>query len=313
MPLHPLFQTMLQTSQTAPPAHTLPLDVIREANLAMLPMLGEPEPVHNICDRVVPVQNGAINIRIYTPDGQGDFPVLLTIHGGGWVAGSLAVFDHISRALANRIGCIVVSIEHRLAPENKFPIPLLDCFAAARWVAEHINEFGGDSTRMAVLGESAGGNIAAALALLARDRGGPGFVYQVLVNPALDYPEPGSESMNQFGKGYGLTQIDILWCLQQYMAGENDLHDPYFLPLRSSNLHELPPALILTAEYDPLRDDGQAYAERLQAAGVPATAICIEGVIHGFFLLTKLIEPANQALEIVAEGLRNAFWKEKAL
>ena len=309
MPLHPFFQAMVQGSVSAPPTHTLSLDVIRQSNLAMLPMLGDPEPVSTICDRDIPVQNGTIPIRIYTPEGQGPFPVVLMIHGGGWIAGSLAVFDHVSCAIANRVGCIAVSIEHRLAPENKFPIPLLDCYAAAKWVEEHIAEFGGDSTRIAVLGESAGGNLAAALALLARDRGGPGLVYQVVVNPALEYPEPGSQSMKELGKGYGLTQADILWCLQQYMSGQDDIHDPYFLPMNAGDLSGLPPALIITGEYDPLRDEGEAYAERLQAAGVPSNAIRIDGVIHGFFLLTKLIEPANQALEYVANALRKAFWK----
>jgi len=308
MPLHPLFQSMLQGSVSAPPTHTLPLEVIRQANLAVLPMLGEPEPVNNICDLDIPVQNGAVPIRIYTPEGQGPFPVVLTIHGGGWVAGSRAVFEHISRAIANRVGCIAVSIGHRLAPENKFPIPLLDCYATAQWVEGHIGEFGGDPSRIAVLGESAGGNIAAALTILARDRSGPGLVYQVLVNPALEYPEPGSESMKQFGENYGLTQADILWCLQQYMSGEKDIHDPYFPPMNSSNLNGLPPALIITGEYDPLRDEGEAYSERLRAAGVPSTAVRIDGVIHGFFLLTKLLEPANQALEHVANALRKAFW-----
>ncbi|HZW04169.1 MAG TPA: alpha/beta hydrolase, partial [Anaerolineaceae bacterium] len=173
MPLHPFFQQLQAASAGAPPTHSLPLDVIRQANMAMLSMLGEPEPVARVTDRVIPVSGGSIAVRIYSPDGAGPFPVVMTIHGGGWIAGNLAVFDHVSRALVNRVGCIAVSVEHRLAPENKFPIPLHDCYEALVWISGHIAEHGGDPARIAVLGESAGGNIAAALALLARDRGEP--------------------------------------------------------------------------------------------------------------------------------------------
>lgn len=307
MPLHPFFQQLQAASAGAPPTHTLPLDVIRQANMAMLSMLGEPEPVGRVNDQVIPVSDGNIAIRIYSPAGEGPFPVLMTIHGGGWIAGNLAVFDHVSRALVNRVGCIAVSVEHRLAPENKFPIPLYDCYDALVWIAEHISEYRGDPTRVAILGESAGANLAAGLALLARDRGRPKLAYQVLVNPALDWPEPGTRSIQEMGSGYGLSKEDLIWCYRQYMASESDRANPYFLPMVSESLHDLPPALILTAEYDLLRDEGAAYAERLGEAGVSAQAVCIEGVMHGFFLLTSLIEPARQALDTAAGALRRAF------
>jgi len=309
MPLHPFFQQLQAASAETPPTHTLPLDVIRKANLAMLPMLGEPEPVDQVSDLAIPVKGGKISIRIYLPAGEGPFPVLMTIHGGGWIAGSLEVFDHVSRALVNRTGCIAVSVEHRLAPENKFPIPLYDCYEALVWITEHISEYSGDPTRIAVLGESAGGNLAASLALLARNRNGPKLCGQILVNPALDWPNPGRSSIQEMGEGYGLTKGDLIWCYQQYMANESDKQNPYFLPMVSEDLSDLPPALIITAEYDLLRDEGSAYAERLNEAGARAKVVCIEGVIHGFFLLTALVEPARQAMEIASNGIHGMFEK----
>jgi len=313
LPLHPFFQQLQAASAGTPPSHTLSLEMIREANLAMISMLGEPEVVGRVIDLVIPVTTGKISIRIYSPSGEGPFPVLMTIHGGGWIAGGLAVFDHVSRALVNRTGCIAVSVEHRLAPENKFPVPLNDCYDALVWITEHISEYGGDPARIAVLGESAGGNLAAGLALLARDRKGPKLCGQILVNPALDWPEPGRPSIQEMGEGYGLTKGDLIWCYQQYMANESDKQNPYFLPMVSDNLSDLPPALIITAEYDLLRDEGVAYAERLNRAGVTAKVVCIEGVIHGFFLLTALVEPARQAMDIVSKALRGMFEKNHNL
>lgn len=307
MPLHPFFQQLQAASAGAPPTHTLPLDVIRQANLAMLPMLGEPEPVARVEDVTIPVKEGTITVRVYTPAGEGPFPVLMTIHGGGWIAGSLAVFDHVSRALVNRVGCIAVSVEHHLAPEHKFPVPLEDCYDALVWTAGHIANYGGDPARIAVLGESAGGNLAAALALLARDRGGPRLAYQVLVNPALGYPAIDRPSIREMASGYGLTREDLIWCYEQYMSSPDDWKNPYFVPMASEDLSGLPPALILTAKYDLLRDDGAVYGDQLRKAGVPAEVVCTEGVMHGFFLLTSLIEPARQAMDTAAAALRKGF------
>lgn len=309
MPLHPTFQTILDAAASTPPSHTMTLAEVRQANIAIIPSLGAPEPVAHTGDREIDGPAGPIPVRIYTPDGTGPFPVLICLHGGGMVAGNKDVFDNVSRALTNRVGCLAISVDYRLAPENKFPVPLEDCYAVLQWATTHGGEVGGDPTRIAVLGESAGGNLTAALALLARDRGGPKILCQVLVNPLLDYTDQETESMRVFGEGYGLSKKDIKYCMELYTSSEADRANPYAVPLRATNLRGLPPAFVLTSEYDPLRDDGEIYAERLREAGVPATARRYEGVLHGFFILTKYTEPSNQALEDTAATLRAAFKK----
>ncbi len=311
MPLLAPFQAMLDAAAAAgqPESHTLTIEEIRAANLAIIPSLGNPEPVGRTEDREIEGPVGKIPIRLYWPEGAGPdpLPVLITLHGGGMIAGNIDVFDTTNRAITNRVGCLTISVNYRLAPENKFPVPLEDCYAVAVWAAGHAAEFGGDPARLAVLGESAGGNLAAALAFLTRDRGGPHLACQVLVYPLLDYPDPGSKSMQELGEGYGLSRKDIRMCLELYLGQEADKQNPYFLPLKASNLQDLAPALVITAEYDPLRDDGEEYAERLKAAGVPVLARRYDGVLHGFYILTTLTEPSNRAIEDTAATLRNAF------
>ena len=298
---------MLENSVNVPPTRDLPLEVIRQANVAMIPMLGQPEEIYKVEDREIPGPAGTIPVRLYWPENSTPRPVVLCFHGGGMVAGTIEVFDNICRALTNRADCICISVEYRLAPENKFPVPLEDCYAALVWATRHAAEFGGDPARIAILGESAGANLAAGLALLARDRGGPALAFQGLVYPPLEYPIPGSPSMQELGKDYGLTQLDIQWCAEQYMQSEADRQNPYCLPATASDLGGLPPALVITAEFDPLRDEGEAYAARLREAGVTATARRYPGVLHGFYLLTTLIEPSKQSLDDTVTALRAAF------
>lgn len=306
MPLHPTFQAILDASRNAPPSYTMTIEEVRQANLALIPSLGEPEPVARTEDREVEGPAGPIPVRVYTPEGTGPFPILICLHGGGMVAGNKDVFDNVSRALTNRVGCLTISADYRLAPENKFPVPLEDCYAVLGWATEHGGEVGGDQTRVAVLGESAGANLTAALALLARDRGGPKMLYQVLVNPLLDYARE-TESLKEFGEGYGPGKKDIKYCVELFTSSEADRANPYALPLKSTNLSGLPPALILTSEYDPLRDEGEIYGEKLREAGVPAIVRRYDGVLHGFFIMTKLTEPSNRAIEETAATLRATF------
>ena len=238
--------------------------------------------------------------------GPGPFPILVFFHGGGFVIGDLDSMDAPCRALANRAGCLVVSVDYRRAPEHKFPTATEDCYAAVRWVAENAASLNGDSARIAVGGDSAGGNLAAVVALMARDRGGPPLRYQLLIYPATNHDFT-TASCQENAEGYFLTTADSRWFWSQYLRDENDAANPYASPLRAEDLSGLPPALIITAEYDPLRDEGEAYAERLRQAGVAAEAKRYDGMIHGFFQMGAVIDRGKQAIEDAAQALRTAF------
>ena len=247
-------------------------------------------------------------IRVYTPAGDGPFPLLVYFHGGGWVVGSLNTVDASCRALANLANCVVVSADYRLAPEDKFPAAVNDCYAATRWVAFNAAALNGDAARLAVGGESAGANLAAAVALKAQESGLPALAYQFLMYPvtahAVDLP-----SHTDNAEGYFLTTEMMAWFWNHYLASEADGHNPLASPLNASTdqCSSLPPAFIATAEYDPLRDEGAAYAAKLREAGVAVEYICFEGLIHGFMGMAKVIEPAGQALETAAVALKTAL------
>jgi acetyl esterase len=262
--------------------------------------------VYQIEDRVILGAAGPIPIRIYTPAGDGPFPVLVYFHGGGWVLGSIETHDPICRALTRLVGCIVVSVDYRLAPEYPFPIPLEDCYAAVCWVARCSANINGDAQRLAVAGDSAGGNLAAAVALTARDRGTPPLAYQVLLYPVMDYAFD-TDSYREYGDGYFLTKDMMVWFWQHYLRDQADGFYPQAAPLRAQNLYGLPSTLLLTAEFDPLRDEGEAYAERLQAAGSQVEYRCYAGMIHGFLGLTSMLDTAARAMTETAATLRIAL------
>ena len=245
-------------------------------------------------------------------DGSGlaPLPVLVYFHSGGWVFGSVEGHDPICRALANRACCLVVSVDYRLAPEHPFPAAPEDCYAATRWVAEHADEIKADSTRVAVGGDSSGGNLAAAVALMARDRGGPRLCQQVLIYGETDYYEPGTTTYTTYAEGYGLTRASMAWFWDQYLTRPVDRQHPYAAPLRAADLNGLAPALIITAEYDPIRDEAEHYALRLQQAGVPTRLSRYDGMIHGFFRMFAVLERSHEALAEIAATLRAAFARE---
>ncbi len=291
-----------------PPLHMLTVADARGAMLAMDKWgRGEPEPVGNVEDREVPGPEGQISVRIYTPEGKGPFPVLVFFHGGGWVIGNIESHDTICRSLTNMAGCITVSVDYRLAPEHKFPAAPKDCYAATQWVATNAATFNGDPTRIAVGGDSAGGNLAAVVALMARDQGGPNLVYQLLIYPATDYYLPGTQSIQENAEGYLLTRDDMIWFLNHYLSGEEDTKHPYAFPLKAGDLSGLAPAMVITAEFDPLRDEGEIYAFQMQKAGVEVTYRRYHGTIHGFVSLSGMIDLGKQALADAAAGLRSAF------
>jgi acetyl esterase len=264
------------------------------------------EPVGAVYDRVIWGPEGEIPVRMYRPASGGPLPVLVYFHGGGWVLGDLESCDAACRALANLAQCLVISVAYRLAPEHTFPAAVQDAYAATQWAMEMAEVFQGDPARVAVGGESAGGNLAAAVALMARDSGTRLPIYQVLVYPAMDdaFDTP---SYQQYAETSTLSREEMRWFWRQYLPDEAAGANPYASPLRADDLRGLPPALILTAEYDPLRDEGEAYGRRLQAAGVPVIVSRYDGMVHGFLGMAPVVERARDALAEVAAELRSAF------
>jgi acetyl esterase len=293
-------------SLKAPPLATLTPKEARMGMIASSAALGPPEPVEKIEDRQVPGPAGAIPVRIYRPDVAGPLPVLVYFHGGGWVLGEIATHEAFCCSVCNAVACIVVSVGYRLAPEHKYPAAAEDAYAATRWVFEHAGRFGGDPQRIAIGGDSAGGNLAAAVALMARDRAAFRPVLQVLVYPITDF-NLDRPSYHENADGYLLSREDMAWFWRCYLSKEEDGCEPYASPLRAPDLAGLPPALVITAEYDPLRDEGEAYAARLRAACVPVVLTRYTGMIHGFIRRTARFDQARVALGEIAGALRKAF------
>lgn len=310
MGLHPEARAVIEDS--AARGGLGPLDEpaeVRARFAAVWQSSGRGEVVDSVVDRTVPGPAGAIPVRVYRPHGDGPFPVLLWFHGGGWVVGSLDANDATCRALCNAVGMVVVSVAYRLAPEHRYPAAAEDAYAALTWVAGHAGEIGADG-RIAVGGEGAGGNLAAVVSLMSRDHDGPRISLQLLASPVLA-PPADRQSYVDYGEGHFLSRADVEWFFRQYPRDEGDLDDPYLSPLAACHLRGLPPALVLTAEFDPLRDEGEEYAHRLLDAGVPVTLLRYEGQIHGFFaLLVDHLSISAQAHARAAAALRAAFAQE---
>ncbi|HVN85934.1 MAG TPA: alpha/beta hydrolase [Candidatus Binatia bacterium] len=294
------------TAMGGPPLNELPVADARQAFTALAAMQGAPEPVAKVEDRQVPGPSGSIPVRIYTPNGRSPLPVLVYFHGGGWVIGNIEGYEVLCRSLAKAVECIVVSVDYRLAPEHKFPAAAEDAYAATRWAATTAAAIGGDPARVAIGGDSAGGNLTAVVALMARDRGGPPLVHQLLVYPVTD-AGCDTVSYRDNADGYLLTKAAMHWFWGHYLSDGAEGANPYASPLRAQSHAGLPPALVITAEFDPLRDEGEAYAARLRAAGVPVTATRYDGMIHGFFGMAAMLEQGKRAVEQAAGGLRAAF------
>ncbi|MEA2679723.1 MAG: acetyl esterase [Candidatus Binataceae bacterium] len=269
---------------------------------------GDPMPISRVEDRTIPGPNGEIPIRIYTPDGTGPFGALVYFHGGGWVVGNIEMTDQPCRMITKAAGCVTVSVDYRLAPEHKFPAGPEDCYAATKWVADNATALGCDPSRIAVGGTSAGANLAAAVALMARDRSAPNVAYQLLVYPAtrreLDTP-----SHKQFATDgyYILSRADMEWFWGHYLASKADAANPYACPARAKSLAGLPPALVITAEFDPLRDEGESYAARLREEGVATVLKRYDGVTHGFFGMPSVVEKSRVAIAEASAALRAAI------
>jgi acetyl esterase len=294
------------TAIGGPQMHESSVEEARQMIGAMAAFSGEPPPIAEVVSRTVPGPAGEIPVRIFLPDGSRPLPVLVYFHGGGWVIGGLDTHDVPCRVLANRAGCALVSVDYRLAPENKFPAAPEDCYAATRWVAENAASIGADASRLAIGGDSAGGNLAAVVALMARDRGGPSIVHQLLVYPVTDVGQD-TPSYRDNAEGYLLTAADMAWFWNHYLAKPGDGENPYASPLRAKSLRDLPPAHVITAELDPLRDEGEQYAARLKEAGVEVQLSRYDGMIHGFFGLGAILDQGKKAMREAAELLRRRF------
>ena len=307
MALYPAAKMILEQmgEAGAPPMSTLTPEEARVGTDVSL-LAGIPEAVASVEERLIPGPAGDIPVRIYTPEGQGPFPAILYYHGGGWVIGNLDVVDVPCRLLANRTGCVVVSVDYRLAPEHPFPAPAEDAYAAVEWVAEHGETIHVDTSKLAVAGDSAGGNLAAAVCLMAKDRGGPKISYQILFYPVTEHSFE-TPSYQENADGYFLTKESMVWFWNHYLQQEEDGKNPYASPLLAEDVSGLPPALVVTAEYDPLRDEGEAYAKKLLDAGVGVTLKRYEGLIHGFVWMSGALPQGVEAIELAAEELEGIF------
>jgi acetyl esterase len=308
MPLDPQARQIIDATLALnlPPVEQMTPDQARESMRARTTTLGPVEDVARVEEHRVGVPGGEITVRGYTPAGTGPRPALVFFHGGGWVIGDLDTHDGICRSLANAAGCVVASVDYRRAPEHRYPVAAEDAFAATQWVATHGAGLGVDRRRLAVGGDSAGGNLAAAVALMARERGGPAIGFQLLVYPVTHHNFD-SPSYGQCGEGYLLTRNGMRWFWNHYLARAADGQEPYASPLLARDLAGLPAALVITAEYDPLRDEGEAYAARLREAGVSVTLTRYPGMIHGFFRMINLVDQARIARDEAADALRKAF------
>lgn len=271
-------------------------------------LAGIPEEVGKVENRTIPGPGGEIPVRIYTPEGEGPFPSLVFYHGGGWVIGDLDTVDVPCRLLTNRANCVVVSVDYRLAPEHKFPAAADDAYAAAKWVVENGPSIQVDSSRVAVGGDSAGGNLAAVVSLLARDKNEIDLAYQLLIYPVTNYSYE-TVSYRDNADGYLLTKDSMVWFWDHYLRDAEDGKNPYASPLRTEDLSNLPPTLVITAEFDPLRDEGEDYAQRLKEAGVQVEETRYNGMIHGFFWMPGALEQGMQAVNQAADALKRAFAK----
>lgn len=307
MPVDPKIAELLAEAEKTDPRPLEALSVAearaRGGSVNLAPAL-PPEPVADVRDVVIDALP-PISARLYRPR-SGRLPLLVYFHGGGWVVGSVTISDPFCRALANASGCAVLSVEYRLAPEDRYPAAADDAYAATRWSAEHASDLDIDVSRIAVGGSSAGGNLAAVVTLMARERDRPRVAFQLLHVPVTDH-DFGTSSYRANATGFGLTRNGMQWFWDHYAPDPKLRDEPYASPLRAKDLTGLPPAHVVTAECDPLRDEGKAYATRLLAAGVPTTYVEYPGMVHGFTGLAVTIPMGRIAIDDMAAAVRRAL------
>jgi acetyl esterase len=272
-----------------------PLEARNQLNAYIMGLEAKIEPVKSIRDTSVSGESYEIPIRIYMPEGDGPFPILIFIHGAGWVAGNLDTHDNVCRCLSSRANCVVVSIDYRLAPESKFPIPVEESYQVYEWILKNADLLNVDPERITIGGDSSGGNIAAAVCLMAKDRKNAKIVFQLLINPALD--------LSVYDESYG----NMKWFREQYLRDENDITNPYASPLLAKNVEDSPAAFIVVGEHDALRAEGEAFAKKLREAGVSANVYCQANTGHLAGDFARATEEASEAVDLSVAVLREAF------
>lgn len=291
----------------SPPFSTRPLAALREEADQVAMLGGPPLELARVWERRIKGPGGRLRLRFYSPSNHDRCSALVHFHGGGWTLGSLDSHDPVCRSMARLARCLVISVEYRLAPEHPFPAGLEDCAAATRWVFHNAAALGVRESAIAVSGDSAGGNLAAAVSILLRETNGPAPAAQLLVCPITGDPTSDCPSFKQYSEDYFLRTVDMLWYWRNYCGQEEFLHNSRALPLYVSDLSKLPPAIILTAEYDPLRDDAENYARRLSQAGVPVFLKRYTDAFHGFWNLAGVLDSSREAIQDAATELRLIF------
>lgn len=312
MSLDPQAEAFLQrlAEDNTPPIQELPIEQVRSM---VLPIAGEPERVGGVISDHVASDGAEIAVRVFTPlietaeldamdESEEGRPMIVFYHGGGWVTGSIETHEAVCRRMANEGRCLVIAVDYRLAPEHKFPTAVDDAFSSVQWAIENAEHLGGDPQRLYVCGDSAGGNLAAAVCLKARDTGGPAIRGQILVYPITN-DQFDTDSYRDNAIGYHLTTENMRWFWQQYLADESDGANPLASPLKAADHSNLPNALIVTVEKDPLRDEGLAYAEKLSAAGCHVDQIHCMGMVHGFFRRLDTFDRAGRLVEEIAQWI----------
>lgn len=293
--------------QGRPALETLaPLEARKAAVEGLKPVAGDPETVASVENLHIPGPEGEIPIRIYMPQAEAPRPAMVYFHGGGWVVCDLDTHDVVCRAIAHRAEAVVVSVDYRLAPDHKFPAAVTDAYAATEWVAANVERLGINPERISVGGDSAGGNLGTVVSMLSREKKGPPIALQALVYPVTDLSSFDTPSYREFAEDHHLSRAQMEWFRAHYLASPEDGVNPYASPLLALDLRGLPPALIITAECDPLRDEGEAYAKRLEEAGVAVTCTRYAGMIHPFFSQAGAIPQALDAIQQVADAVRMA-------
>jgi acetyl esterase len=310
MPVDPQIQALLDKGTGVPATHTLPVPVARAQYEARIALMAPPAEIASVREETIDGPGEPLRLRIYTPHGQGPFPLLVFFHGSGFVLCSLDTHDGMCRNLCAGGACVVASVDYRLAPEHKFPAGIDDCLHASRWAATHATELGADPTRVAVAGDSAGATMIAVTALRVRDEGGPALCGQLLLYPVTDYYAPGTPSYRENAEGYGLTRETMKWFWDHYLNDPSEGAHPHAAPLRAPVLSGLPPALVITAEYDPLRDEGEMYAEKLRGSDVSARLFRYAGVNHGFMFWVGVVDKAGAAMNEACDWLRGVFTQQ---
>lgn len=311
MPVDPAVQDLINglTAQGVRSFEQMSVSEARNLVATFTDLQAPPREVANVVDTTYPGPGGDQHIRLYIPDAPGPLPIVVYFHGGGFIAGGLDVADEPCRALANDAAAIVAAASYRLAPEHKFPAATDDTFAALQWVANHATDFGGDANRIAVQGDSAGGNLAAVAAQRARDEGGPHLVAQVLTYPVIDSTAK-SPSRSECAEGYIITAADLDWFWQQYLSSSQDADNPHATPSKAPSLAGLPPALVLTTEYEVSRDEAEAYGKQLANAGVQTDIIRFDGLVHGVYWMSGAVPRSSEIHTAITDFLIAQFTTE---